>query len=65
MAWAYDDVREASFNHWSCRGHAASGAALLLGTIPPFVYPRWWTIALAVICGGLYVMIGQVEAVYA
>jgi hypothetical protein len=65
MAWVYDYCREASQNHWSYWLHAVSGMALLLGTIPPFFLRRWWTIVVAVICGSLYVLIGQMEAIYA
>jgi hypothetical protein len=31
---------------------------LLIGTLPPFLLIRWWTVLPAVICGALYFAIG-------
>jgi hypothetical protein len=35
-----------------------AATVLLIGTLPPFLSTRWWTIVPAVICGSLYVAIG-------
>jgi hypothetical protein len=35
-----------------------AGTVLLIGTLPPFLLFRWWTVLPALICGALYVAIG-------
>jgi hypothetical protein len=63
LTWVYHFAREIPVDDkaWP---YCVVGCLLLVGTVPPFFLVRWWTLATAIVCGVLYLLIGLAGAVH-
>jgi hypothetical protein len=61
LTWVFHFAQEA-YGDGHALPYCVAGCLLLVGTIPPYLLTRWWTLLTAVVCGVLYLLIGMAGA---